>query len=58
MNIISLSLLDLDEYGFKAISAVNSQLKNLRSVVSKLQYLHQQISLSSYFSFFTTPVIG
>lgn len=58
MNIISLSLLDLDGYGLKALNAVNSQLKNLRLVVSKLQYLHQQISLSSYFSFFTTQVTG
>lgn len=58
MNIINLSLLDLDGYGFKAINAVNSQLKNLRSVTSKLQYLHQQLSLSSYFSFFTTPATG
>ena len=39
---ISLSLLDLNGYGFKAINAVNSQLKNLRSVVSKLQYLHHR----------------
>lgn len=41
MNIISPSLLDLNVYGFKAINAVNSQLKNLMFAVSNLQHPHR-----------------
>lgn len=43
MNIISPSLLDLNVYGFKAINAVNSQLKNLMFAVSNLQYPHRSM---------------
>lgn len=44
MNIIHLNLLELDGCVFRAINAVNSHLKDLRSVLSTLQYFSWQIS--------------